>query len=296
MFNRYALQTQGILLSLFAMLLFSINDGIYKYVLKLVPVELAITLGFGFSFLFLMIYAGVKKLPVKPVRKRNAAVFSILFLVEQAMFLYALRHVPMAELFVVILATPVFVLAFSSLILKEHLSKQQVLAIFLGFGGALVVVTGPLLLETPRDGLIHQDQTLAWLAAIANVCLNGSKILYLRKYCQTENNLSLSLCASLLLALFFGVQLFRIDFEIPPHLWPWFIGCGLMSAIGFIGYVKAFQLTKAALVSATQYSQIIWAVLMGVFIFREELTLAAVTGSLLIMASGYFLYLKKQPV
>jgi drug/metabolite transporter (DMT)-like permease len=152
-------------------------------------------------------------------------------------------------------------------------------------------MAGPVLF-TDKTSAAHAS-LLAWGAAILNVAAGSGKITYLRKYCQEENTFSLSVVSILFVTVCYLVMLPSNPMAMPPlNLAILFVG-GCIGAIGCIAYIRAFQIAKAALISATQYSQIIWAVLMGVFIFRENLTISAICGSLLIITSGYLLYLRK---
>lgn len=291
MIKHYSLQSQGILLALFAMLTFSINDGIFKYALYSTSFDIVVSVGYVCSIVFLGLYGWFKKIHFMPQSKKNGLMFGGLFLLEQTTFIYALKHIPIAELFVVVLAAPVSVLIMSSLFLKEHLEKRQIAAVILGFAGALTVVSFPILFADKSETAAIPH--LAWTAAIANIFFNSSKIIFMRKYCQTENTLSLSILACLFVAVFFGLQVSPTSFHLSALNFSLLLAGGCIGALGCIAYVRAFQLAKAPLISATQYSQIIWAVLMGVFIFREDLTWSAITGSLLILSSGYLLYLRK---
>ena len=291
MIKHLPLQSQGICLALFAMLSFSINDGIFKYSLQSFPMETVIFAGYLFSAVALGAYGFQQKLTFLPHNKVTGLIYGGLFLIEQTLFVYALKHIPIAELFVVVLSTPVCVVIFSAVLLKEHLKQREVLAVLLGFAGALIVTGTPLLSGISANS--SAIPILAWIAAILNVLAGSSKIIYLRKYGQKENPFSLSLIAILAVTIFYGIILKSSPMALPRFdLIILFLG-GCIGAAGCIAYIRAFQIAKAGLISATQYSQIIWAVLMGVFIFKEHLTYAAISGSLLILCSGYFLYLRR---
>ncbi|PZP55464.1 MAG: hypothetical protein DI586_06820 [Micavibrio aeruginosavorus] len=292
MIKKYSLQTQGILLALFAMLTFSINDGIFKYSLRAFPLETVIFIGYFFSLLFLGAYGYWQKISFLPAQKWKGIIAGLLFLAEQTLFVYALKHLPITELFIVVLCTPVFVLIMAHIFLKEHLRRQEIHAVILGFCGALIVTCAPL--ATDSDSSQSNYNALAWAAAFLNVVAGGTKILFLRKYCQEENAFSLSFISILAVTVFYLMIIKSNPIDMPGFdLMLLFFGGGI-GAAGCIAYIRAFQKTKAALVSATQYSQIIWAVLMGIFIFEENLNFVAICGSALILMSGYFLYLREK--
>ena len=291
MIKKYSLQTQGILLALFAMLTFSINDGIFKYTLQFLPMETVTFTGYFFSLIFLLAFGLFRKNSFLPLEKKNGLMYGALFLIEQTLFIYALKNIPIAELFVVVLSTPIAVLILSSTLLKEHLFRKQVLAVIFGFAGAFIVVAAPFI--TGSKSFYANASVFAWSAAFLNVMAGSSKIIYLRKYCQNENSFSLSFISILFVTIFYFAISPSNPLMIPAFDLTILFAGGCIGAFGCIAYINAFQMSKAALISATQYSQIVWAVMMGFFIFHERLTAAAIAGSLLIITSGYFLYLKK---
>lgn len=293
MLKKYSLQTQGVLLGLFAMLTFSINDGAFKFAMQLTEMSTAIFTGSVFSLVSLAVYAIFHKISLRPQKWRNGLLYALFFFFEQIAFIYALKYIPIAELFVIVLAAPVCVLLLSSVFLKEHLARREVMALLFGLTGALVVVGAPVLTHTNMTQSTTTVPLLAWGLAFANIFLNAAKVIFLRKHCKDENSLSLATLSIFVLCVFFGLQIDWLNFSIPTSASAFLLVGGILSALGAVYYIQAFQLAKAALVSATQYSQIIWAVLMGVFLFKETLTAAAICGSLLIITSGYFLYLKK---
>ncbi len=278
-------ERSGILLGLAAMTLFSLNDGIWKYALLRMPVSAVFFVTFAASALMLVLYARVAGISLKPHRWRDVTVVTILYALEQCLFVYALGHMPMAELFVIILTTPLFVLAGARVLLHEKLSWPQTLSVFSGFAGAAIVV-----LARVNDPVPVEASGAASLAALANVAVGGSKILYMRRHCRDENPFCLSLGLALALCIPCAVIAGPALLHLPAFETGSLCFGSILATAGALAYVVAAQRARAPLMSATQYSQIVWAMLIGAVFFHEGLSHAGLAGAALIAVSFLLLY------
>jgi drug/metabolite transporter (DMT)-like permease len=274
------------------MLSFSAVDGVWKYCLTVTTIPVVFCLTFTISCIALTAYAGVTKTSLRPESKARVLIYTGFYVLELGTFIYALAHVPLVELFVVILTTPLFVLICAHFFLHEKLALSQILAIFSGFSGTLIVVIARLSIESshPVETQMLASGIPAIAFAIANVIFGGTKILFLRKFCRDENVFSISVFTCFVFALGAACVAGEALLDTPLVVLGLLSCAGILSAAGQIAYVRATQVSRAPLMSATQYSQIIWAALMGVLIFDEALTLPAVGGAALIIASGILLY------
>lgn len=283
-------ETLGIALGLVAMTLWSFGDGLWKYALIHTSMPVVFCLTYGTSCLATALYAKLKHQPLRPKQPRNAAIFAVLYALELLSFVYALSHVPLVPLFVIILSAPLFVLVCAHFALHETLSRQQILSVCAGFAGAAVVT---LARETAGEShVIAQNLTVppAIVFALANVVLNGTKIIFMRRHCQDENVFGLGFCFTMLVSIISAVLAWPALPTLPIPVAAALISTGLMSTIGQLAYIRAFQIARAPLVSATQYSQIVWAMLIGGIVFNETMSGAAMTGVALIILSGVLLY------
>ena len=65
---------------------------------------------------------------------------------------------------------------------------------------------------------------------------------------------------------------------------------GLAALVARITVTKAYQMTKAGLISLYTYSQIIFATIFGLIFFKEIPDLLSIMGTSFIIISGYFNY------
>jgi drug/metabolite transporter (DMT)-like permease len=69
---------------------------------------------------------------------------------------------------------------------------------------------------------------------------------------------------------------------------------GVVSTIAHISVNRALKLAPASVVMPYQYSQIIWAVLLGYLVFGDWPDNTMLTGSGIIVAAGLFIFFREQ--
>ena len=71
---------------------------------------------------------------------------------------------------------------------------------------------------------------------------------------------------------------------------------GVVATLAHIAVNKALKLAPAALIMPYQYTQIIWAVILGIVIFGDWPDQMMIVGSALIIAAGLFIFRREQKV
>jgi drug/metabolite transporter (DMT)-like permease len=85
---------------------------------------------------------------------------------------------------------------------------------------------------------------------------------------------------------------FNFVLMLPGFVWPsWsqlaiFLIIGSLGGIGGILIIQAARITPASLIAPVQYSQLIWAILLGAVFYDEFPDWLAVTGMLIVLAAG----------
>lgn len=187
----------------------------------------------------------------------------------------AFTHLSMAEAFVLIFLQPAFVTLMSVLFLKERVGIRSWSAVAIGFIGVLIVL---------RPGF--RELSIGHLGALFAGLGGGVSILVFRLAGPYENKMSL-FGAGLFGALTVcGVAMIPM-FEIPTAgEWLFLAGYGLLAALGNILLMYAALHAPAAYISPTQYSQMLWAILLGYLVFGDHLDLPVLIGIVFIMGSG----------
>jgi drug/metabolite transporter (DMT)-like permease len=188
---------------------------------------------------------------------------------------------------ILMLNTPIFVLVFAAIILKEKLSVNKVLGIFIAALGALLLMSG---------GNFHFNQETVWgdVFVTLNAIIYAFYLVYAKQLMVKYHPLTVTLYAfffGFFLVLPFGLnQALEIDFaNLPLNIW----GAIAFVTIGatFLTYVlNAYALKHASssLVGSYIYLQPVLATLIAVISGKDFLSVEKFV-SMLIVFAGVFL-------
>jgi drug/metabolite transporter (DMT)-like permease len=127
------------------------------------------------------------------------------------------------------------------------------------------------------------------IAALAAACCSAFSILLVRKLSATESTAGIALYSNLTVVV--GMGLLLPFGATLPNL-PDFL---LMAASGLVGgtallvLIVAYRRAPAALVAPFQYSQMVWAIVLGFIIWRDIPDPAKLLGAAIVAASGLFI-------
>ncbi len=190
---------------------------------------------------------------------------------------YAYSQLPLADAYSFIFATPLLITALSVPILGESVGWRRWSAVAVGFVGVLIML---------RPGVAAIGPGA--LAALGAACFSACAILLVRKLSATESTASIALYSNLTVVLIMAALL-PFDAVLPDA------GDGLMMAVaGLIGgtalliLIAAYRRAPAALVAPFQYSQMLWAILLGFLIWGDLPDPAKLLGGLIVATSGLF--------
>ncbi|MGO4700072.1 DMT family transporter [Dyella sp. 2RAB6] len=189
----------------------------------------------------------------------------------------AFTALPMAEAFALIFLLPIFVTVLSVLFLKEHVGWRRWSAVLAGFLGVLVVL---------RPGF--RALGVGHLAAMTCGLSGAVSVVALRMAGAHEKRISLY-GAGVIGPLLAGGLLMLPDFVWPDaHQWMLLSGYGLLAGLAGVLLMLATQHAPANRVAPTQYSQMLWAIGFGYWLFGNRLDWPMLFGIALILGSGLF--------
>ena len=197
----------------------------------------------------------------------------------------AFTLLPMAETFALIFLMPIFVTLLSVLFLKEHVGWRRWSAVVIGFVGVLVVL---------RPGFRHLG--LGHLAAIVCGLVAAISVVALRMAGPHEKRVSLY-GAGMIGPLIVGGLLMLPSFVWPNlHQWWLLAGYGLLAALAGVLLMYATLLSPANRIAPTQYSQMLWAIGFGYWLFGDHLDWPMLVGIVLILGAGLFTLVREEQV
>ena len=198
---------------------------------------------------------------------------------------YAFSRLPLAEAYAIFFGMPMLVTALSVPLLGEKVGWRRWAAVMVGFIGVLIVL---------RPGFAALGSG-HW-AAIGAMVLFALSLLLLRRIGSEES--SGAMVSWVLVALFVATApLVLADFVLPgPRDLGLMLAGGLLLGAAHVTLVEAFRAAPASTVSPFHYSQMIWAVLLGVLVFDELPDLWVAIGALVIVGSGLFILWRERVV
>lgn len=279
---------KGILLGFMAFAAYALSDAFVKSLRGSLPAYEAVFFGaaLGLTALPFLKAGGDRWRDVLIARRQGLwLVRAIASAVGGIAAVVAFTALPMAEAFALIFLLPIFVTILSVLVLKEHVGWRRWSAVVAGFIGVLVVL---------RPGF--RVLGVGHLAAIVCGLAGAISMIALRLSGPHEKRITLygaGMVGSMLLT---GV-LMLADFRWPqPGQWLLLLGYGLLAAVAAVLLMLATQKSPANHVAPTQYSQMLWAVLLGYVFFDDRLDWPMAIGIAIILGAGLFTFVREDHV
>lgn len=287
---------RGVLYMLFASLMFAVMGAFAKLAsAAMPPVEVVF---FRNVFGVLLIGYAVVRSPMVHEGGRPFLLFFRGFMGFAALlaFFYNLAHIPLGDAMTFSKTSPIFTALFAWLFLKERLEAGAWLAVFIGFAGIVMIArpTGIALSKTD------------WLGIFSGVgaALAYTSVRELKRYYDTRaivlSFMSVGTVGPLLLmALTPYLPSGPLDFMTGRFVWPsgriwgYIVAMGLFATLAQLYMTKAYGETKAGIVGAVSYANIVFSVAIGLLLgdaFPEMLT---IFGIILIIFSGTAVARKK---
>lgn len=231
-------------------------------------------------------------LPNKPLQQTGGRPILLLFrgvigsLAVMAWF-YNVAHISLANAMTFSNTSPVFTAIFAWIFLKEKIGARGWIAIFIGFIG-LIFIMKP-------DGLKLDTSDLLGIFSGVGAGLAYTSIRELRKYYDPRTIVLAfmttgSVGSSILLFSPIQVNLpgfITAGFIIPQGImWFYIAGLGIFSLLMQTLMTKAYALTKAGIVGAVSYTNILFSMMIGFMLGDSLPDIIGALGMLLIICSG----------
>jgi len=204
-------------------------------------------------------------------------------------YFYNIAHIPLGSAVTYSKTAPIFTAIFAWFFLHEKLSLGSWLAVFIGFGGILLIT------QPSGVGFSKYD----WLGIFSGIgaALAYTSIRELKNYYDTRMIvLSFTFVGTigpiLLFVLSHYFYVAELDFMLGTFVIPsgivWFyvIGLGVLGTLSQYYMTKAYGETKAGIVGAISYSNIAFAILVGLFLGDGLPSFVTACGIVLIVIAG----------
>ena len=271
----------GIILILLTYLSFGILDTIQKTAVQYHSVFVLLFVKYTFCLIFSFFIA--KKNNVKKYYLSNNYKIQItrcaLSVCEACFFVLSFRYLALADAHTIGSLSPVLVVFFSYLILKEKINLATWVAIGISFFGVLLIMRPGLTIFNPYlviPLLAAFFYSLFQIATRLNAQYDDNETMLF------YNGL-IGVIITSILSLFFWQPLHSFSFIF-------FIFLGFFFCVGLFLQIKALSITPASVLAPYNYTIIVWAILFGFVVYKEIPDIFTIIGAIIIVASGVFIF------
>jgi drug/metabolite transporter (DMT)-like permease len=242
---------------------------------------------FGFLGLFIVLFMvvyGLWRKEVKalwPIHPQRQFLRACLDLTNYLLIIVALRHVPLTLFYILVFTAPMLIALLAAIFLREHLEWRKATAIVTGFLGVVIAVD--------PFGTEKQGDWIGYGACLLGVACFAVNMVWSRTMTQSERSDSMTFFSGLVMAVIgLGLMLWHAE-PLGRDTLAMLGAMGLFSTLGNVCSFIAIKHTTAANVCQYHYTQLISGAGIGYLVWHEQPTLAMLSGSVLIIASGLYI-------
>ncbi len=268
---------KGALLGLAAMGLFACSDITIKF------------LGDGYNPIQIIFFAGLMSVPLlaafamadpvdqglRPRQPRLMALRCVVVLFNSICVTVTLTTLSLAQSYAIFFTMPIFVVLLAALALGERIDLVRGIAVIIGLIGVIVALD-------PGSAALQWGHA----TALAGAFLGAVNTVLIRKTGGVERTvvmilypLMLQLVATAALLPLFYVPMPLSDLGLTAFM-------ALVAFFGYLAIIAAYRRAPGIVVAPMQYSQIIWAGILGAILFDEVMSVQTLAGMALIIAAG----------
>ncbi len=194
-----------------------------------------------------------------------------------AMFItYSFVTIPLAEAYCIVFLIPVFITILSVIVLREDVSRERWALMLVSFVAVVIVV---------RPGF--RELELGHLTALGCALCAAVATTLTRMISGTERRLSLVLAPGIYTLVFNVVMLAIFGYTAPDFVdLLTLLAAGLLGGFGYLFQITALSYAPANRVAPMQYSQMVWALILGAFFFAEFPDTIALVGLAILILAG----------
>lgn len=261
---------RGIIYILVATLAFAGMNVLAKYLSGFHPMQVVFFRAAG-TFVLIFPYMLYRNIPVLGTHQRLLFFRSLMGLLSLSAFFVAIQRIPLGSAISIRYIGPIFGAVLAFFYLKEKIAPLQWLSFLVAFAGVLVL-----------KGFDVRIDLLSFMIVLFSALTVGVVFVLIRYLASREHHLTI--INYFMVVSMLGGMLFYLHWRLPEAAeWPFVIGIGLTGMIGQIFMTKAFALEEAGVLAPFKYMELVYAMLLGFFIFGESYTFSAFMGIVLIV-------------
>jgi drug/metabolite transporter (DMT)-like permease len=242
--------------------------------------SLGIALKTGASLAFSLMYTAIKM--AGPVPVGEVIFFRAFFAMVP---LFALSALTVGPLAVIRTGRPVFAVVLSAVILHETVGRFRWGAVGVGFAGVLLMIEphGGIL------GIFAHSFSKGAAFALGGAFLSAFVVVFIRQMSVTERSETIVFYFMLTCSLAGAVSMIWFHAALTLSLAAWLALAGVLGGIGQICMTFSYRYAEPSLLAPFDYIAMVWAVLLGYFVFGEIPQTLVMAGAGVVIVAGLFI-------
>lgn len=198
----------------------------------------------------------------------------------------ALARLPLAEATAIQFASPLITVALAAVFLKERVRIFRWSAVAAGFIGVMVMLIPNFDASRYTAAGAASVALIGSLLAIFSAFCNAGTVIQTRRLTQSETTSSIVFYFSLITAIAGAVTL--------PFAWHspsgaeliMLVATGILGGIAHIFLTESYRLATASVIAPFDYSAMLWALLLGYWVFGELPSAMVYVGATIVAGAG----------
>jgi drug/metabolite transporter (DMT)-like permease len=281
---------RGILLMILAVSLFTAMNGFIKAADR-VPAGQAVFFRASMSLPIILVWLALRGQVADGLRTRNWKGHlwrGVAGSVAMGLGFAGLKYLPLPDVTALRFVTPVLIVLFAALMLGERIRAIRITAVAAGLVGVVVILWPRLSVSGGEAELFGASLVLAsaGLAALAQI--------FVKSMAGREQTAAI--------VFYFSLTATLLSLLTLPFGWVWptgrelglLVGAGIIGGAGQVLLTTSYRYADAGVLAPFTYVSMLWAVVIGFFVFDEAPTVPMVSGAALIIAAGVAIWLRER--
>jgi drug/metabolite transporter (DMT)-like permease len=173
---------------------------------------------------------------------------------------------------------------FAALFLKEKVYVYRWSAVAVGFSGVILMLSPYF----QNHAAITSSMMVGLGLALLNAFTSGGATIQIRRLTATESSSAIVIIMTLIVM---AASLLTAPFG---WVWPSSFELALLVGLGQMLFTESYRYAPASFLAPFDYTAMLWAFLLGYWMFGEVPTVYVVIGAVIVAAAGIFVILRER--
>ena len=263
------------------MLIFAVQDGISQYLAREYNVFFIVMVRYWFFALFVVILCSKQQGGLRKAISTKQPFLQVfrgaLLALEVIVMITSFTVLGLIESHAIFSIYPLLVAALSGPVLKEFVGWKRWSAIFIGFIGVMIILK-------PSNNVFSLEAIIPLVAALMFALYS----LLTRYAARQDTSMTSFFWTGIIGAVVMSVVGSGYWIDLKPIDWAWLGLLCILACLAHYLLIKCYELSEASSLQPFAYLQLLFATIIGLWIFSEKLEVHVVMGALLVVLSGLF--------